>query len=71
VGIPPEVFPQIFEPLFTMKADDGMKGGLGLGLPLVKGIVESVGGEIEFESTPEQGTVFHVLLPQGAELREG
>ncbi len=70
-GIPPELCGQIFEPLFTTKADDGIKGGLGLGLPIVKGIVESVGGKIDFESTPGQGTVFHVLLPQGAELREG
>ncbi|MDZ7616118.1 MAG: PAS domain S-box protein, partial [Patescibacteria group bacterium] len=71
VGIPPELFSQVFEPLFTTKTDDGIKGGLGLGLPLVRGIVESVGGEIEFESTPGQGTVFRVLLPQGSEPWEG
>jgi signal transduction histidine kinase len=70
-GIPPEFRDRIFEPFFTSKDDDSTKRGLGLGLSVVKGIVESVGGRIEFESTPGQGTVFRVFLPHGPKVQAG
>jgi two-component system NtrC family sensor kinase len=59
-GIAPEVLPHIFEPFFTTKPE-GM--GSGLGLPIVKWIVQRVGGSIEVESAPGRGTAFHVRLP--------
>ncbi len=49
---------RVFEPFFTTK-----KRGTGLGLAIVKKIVEQHGGTVSFESTPGQGTSFHVDLP--------
>ena len=57
-GIPEEVRHRIFEPFFTTKAS-----GTGLGLAVVKRIVEGHGGEVMVESTPGAGTVFSIWLP--------
>jgi len=61
-GIPEDVRSQVFEPFFTTKR--GLpRGGLGLGLSVCKGIVDGMGGSIDFESQPGQGTMFRVILP--------
>jgi signal transduction histidine kinase len=58
-GIPPEVMPRIFDPFFTTKP----KGeGTGLGLGIVKQIVEKHGGKIDVTSQPGR-TRFTVELP--------
>lgn len=59
-GIPKEVQNKIFEAFFTTKKE-GL--GTGLGLSMSKSIVESFGGNIRFESTPGEGTVFYMNLP--------
>ncbi|MFH1680784.1 MAG: PAS domain S-box protein [Candidatus Eisenbacteria bacterium] len=68
-GIPEEIRPRIFEPLFTTKSV-GQTGGLGLGLSIVKSIVEALNGSIELECTPGAETVFRVLVPPEKEGRE-
>ena len=58
VGIPEESLGRIFEPYHTTKAK-----GTGLGLMIVKRIVESHGGQIEVASKEGQGTRFRISLP--------
>jgi len=60
VGINPEHLSRIFEPFFTTKP--GGKG-TGLGLNIVKSIVERHNGRINVESKPGQGTAFKVFFP--------
>jgi PAS domain S-box-containing protein len=64
IGIAPDRLEAIFDP-FT-QADPSMTrryGGTGLGTTISKQLVELMGGKIWAESTPGEGTVFHVLLP--------
>ena len=49
----------VFEPKFTTKTS-----GMGLGLPMVKKIIETYDGSINFTSTKNIGTVFNVILPK-------
>jgi PAS domain S-box-containing protein len=63
-GISPNIQPRIFEPFFTSRTDNHTKGGLGLGLSVVKSVVEAAGGRIDFDSAPGQGTTFRVFLPK-------
>jgi len=60
VGIIPDQLPRIFEPFFTTKP--GGKG-TGLGLNIVKSIVERHNGRISVESKPGKGTEFKVFFP--------
>ncbi len=62
-GIAPEALPKIFDPFFTTK-DQGR--GTGLGLSVVYGIVDQLGGAIEVESKIGEGSSFDVYLPQVA-----
>lgn len=63
-GIPEDVQPTLFEPFSgTRKPDRGDVHGSGLGLSIVKTQVEKLGGTIAFETTPGQGTCFHVRFP--------
>jgi signal transduction histidine kinase len=57
-GIPPNVMPHIFEPLYSTKGF-----GVGLGLSIVKEIVQHHGGEIEITSETGQGTRVTIRLP--------
>ncbi|WP_317172098.1 sensor histidine kinase [Salinimicrobium oceani] len=59
VGISEENKSMIFEPKFTTKSS-----GMGLGLAMVKNIVESCGGSITFTSKLNKGTIFKVLFPK-------
>lgn len=61
VGIPPELRHQIFEPFFSTK---GEQSGVGLGLAVVYGIVQSHGGRIEVESELGKGTLFRIDFPR-------
>ena len=63
-GIPAEEQAHIFEPFYRgRRAVQAQTHGTGLGLSLVKGIVEAHEGSIELESEPGKGTVFIVRIP--------
>ena len=57
-GIPKELMPRVFEPFFTTKAR-----GTGLGLAVVRRIVEDHRGEVQIHSEPGRGTTFAFRLP--------
>jgi len=58
-GIKPENVSQVFEPKFTTKSS-----GMGLGLPIVKKIIETYKGHISFETKEGEGTKFTVTIPK-------
>ncbi|HQN17965.1 MAG TPA: ATP-binding protein [Syntrophobacteraceae bacterium] len=57
-GIPSEVMGRVFEAFYTTKAD-----GTGLGLTIVKRIIDRHNGAIRVESQPGEGTTFHIEIP--------
>ena len=60
-GIPAEIQERIFMPNFTTRST-----GMGLGLAMVKRMVETPGGKVWFESTIGQGTTFYVSIPKAS-----
>ncbi|MBI2218392.1 MAG: response regulator [Candidatus Rokubacteria bacterium] len=70
-GISPELLPRVFD-LFTQGARglDRTEGGLGVGLTLVRGVVQQHGGRVEARSEgPGRGSEFVVRLPALAPVR--
>jgi signal transduction histidine kinase len=63
-GIPPVDVDRIFEPFYTTKAD---RGGTGLGLTIVRRIVQEHGGSIRVSPRPGGGSVFVISLPAARE----
>ena len=57
-GIRPEVQQRLFEPFFSTK-----KEGTGLGLPISARIIDNLGGTLDFETEPDRGTIFRIVLP--------
>ena len=57
-GIRPEVHERLFDQFFTTK-----EHGLGMGLAIVRSIVESHGGKIDAENVADGGARFHFTLP--------
>lgn len=62
-GIPPDTLAHIFDPFFTTKE---FGKGTGLGLTVVKGILDEHGGAISVDSEPGRGTTFTILLPRAS-----
>jgi signal transduction histidine kinase len=58
-GIPPELIRSVFEPFVSTKGEKGT----GLGLWIVKGIIENHGGTMRLRSRQGYGTVFKIELP--------
>ena len=69
VGIHPEGVPRIFQPYQRAVSGDRY-GGLGLGLYIVRRLVEMHGGTVEVDSAPGEGSTFTVWLPCGARSDE-
>ncbi len=69
VGIAPEHQRRIFERLYRVDSTrDRATGGSGLGLAIVHRAVQTLGGQIELDSTLGQGSEFQVTLPIGVPL---
>jgi len=66
IGIPAAEIPRIWERLYRGDKSRSQKG-LGLGLCLVKAVIQAHHGKVEVESAPDQGSEFSVHLP----LRQG
>jgi two-component system sensor histidine kinase BaeS len=62
-GITEEDLPFVFERFYRGRGQ-GSHGGLGLGLTIVKELVEAHGGEVTAESTPGRGSRFRLVLPR-------
>jgi PAS domain S-box-containing protein len=63
-GIEPKYLGKIFDRFYRVKNEKTrFITGTGLGLPIVKGLVDSLGGSISVESEPGKGSTFIVLLP--------
>ncbi|HLP72393.1 MAG TPA: ATP-binding protein [Bacteroidales bacterium] len=60
IGIPEEDIAHLFEPFFSTKRDTS---GIGLGLAIVHGIVNSHNGKVSVKSKPGKGTTMSVILP--------
>lgn len=65
IGIRPNERTKIFERFYrTAQAADLVAEGTGLGLVIVKRVIDRHNGQILVESSPEQGTVFTIVLPR-------
>ena len=63
-GIPPEMAPRVFRQFWRGKR----RGGTGLGLYIVKGLVEALGGDISVGVAPGGGAEFRFTVPAGAPI---
>ncbi|RMH72384.1 MAG: PAS domain-containing protein [Cyanobacteria bacterium J007] len=64
IGIAPEDLPLVFEPFHQIQNDLNAKTqGTGLGLALSRDLARLHGGDLDAESTPGQGSRFHLYLP--------
>ncbi len=64
-GVPEDIKQRIFRPFFTSRVK-----GMGLGLSIVKGIVEAHQGFIREAGVPGQGAMFHIYLPVENEIKQ-
>jgi two-component system sensor histidine kinase/response regulator len=64
IGIPPDQLTRVFERFYQVDGSARRRyGGVGLGLALVKDLVEAYEGTVSVDSVVNQGTTFTVRLP--------
>lgn len=68
-GMDEETMSRIFEPFYQAETES-QNIGTGLGLALVKQIIDSVGGKLTVESELKRGTTFHIEVPVRQEFRD-
>jgi CheY-like chemotaxis protein len=72
IGIEPEFMESIFKKFTQADASDTRKyGGTGLGLSITRQLVEIMGGSINVDSTPSQGSIFRINLPLTLDTEPG
>ena len=64
IGIPAEEIPKIFDRFYRVDISRGTTVGSGLGLSIVKAIIEAHNGKIEVDSAVGKGSTFRVFLPK-------
>jgi two-component system, OmpR family, sensor histidine kinase MtrB len=69
MGIAPQDLARIFEPFRRVGLSTGTVPGVGLGLFVVRKIIDAHAGRIEVQSTPGRGSTFRILLPAGGAER--
>lgn len=69
-GIPLDEQPRLFQRFFRSRLVREAAGGLGLGLTIVRAIVQAQGGDVKLESVPGRGTSVHFTIPKARELAE-
>lgn len=70
VGIPPEHVPHVFDRFYKVDQSRLQTGGSGLGLSIVKAIVERHGGSVSVRSRQGVETVFEVALPDRSKIEK-
>ena len=63
IGMSPEFLKHVFEPFAREASVAGTIGGTGLGMPIVKQLVELMGGSIEISSEVDKGSTFAISIP--------
>jgi two-component system phosphate regulon sensor histidine kinase PhoR len=63
IGIPQQAIPHLFEKFYRVDDPQLRVGGTGIGLYLVRQVVDAHRGRISVESQPQRGTAFHITLP--------
>ncbi len=63
IGMTPEQVERVFDKFYRADASNTASAGLGLGMSLVRTIIEAHGGSIRVESRPAQGTTVRLILP--------
>ncbi|MEI6901434.1 MAG: HAMP domain-containing sensor histidine kinase, partial [Bacteroidota bacterium] len=63
IGISPENLPKLFQPFERIGAEKTETEGTGLGLTVVKKLMDVMGGDVGVESAPNEGSTFWIELP--------
>jgi signal transduction histidine kinase len=64
-GVPPALLPTLFSQLRPLTGRPRRSAASGLGLALVRGLVEAMGGRVRYEAPAAGGATFAVTLPRG------
>ncbi|MDI3527774.1 MAG: hypothetical protein PWR03_1957 [Tenuifilum sp.] len=71
IGIPVDMQAQIFEEFTQADSSTSRRfGGTGLGLTIVKRLVELQGGEVSLSSQPDEGTIIRIVIPYSTKVDE-
>lgn len=68
IGMTDSQFTQMCDDFYQAQSGSGrMAGGLGLGLPIARGLLRAMGGFVHFDNKEHEGMQAHIVIPQGVE----